>query len=96
MGPKITGQAHNIIGMPANLNHRRSNFKYVDSKQPGTPIWPCSRCREPGCRLLAKANSDGFTPPDLYKPVIGASILKTLYEHPEVIEVVHEKVLVWD
>lgn len=89
----ITGQSHNIIGLPARLNHKRSNLKYVESQLPGRPVWPCKSCRNPSCRLMGKINQEGFTPPDIYKPVIGASILRSMYNNPFIVDVVHNDVL---
>lgn len=89
----ITEAPHNIIGFPSRLNSRRSNFKYTDSKKMGMPIWPCDNCRNPSCPLMGKLNKEGFTPPSIYKPIIGASVLRSLYNHPEVIELVHAEVL---
>lgn len=89
----ITEAPHNIIGFPARLNSKRSNFKYTDSKEAGIFVWPCDNCRNPSCPLLGKLNKDGFTPPAIYKPIIGASILRSLYNHPDVVDVVHSEVL---
>jgi len=89
----ITEAPHNIIGFPVRLNHRRSNLKYTDSDKPGVPVWPCETCREPRCPLMGKLNKDGFTPPTIYKPVIAASILRSMYNHPEIAEFVHQEVL---
>lgn len=89
----ITSQSHNIIGLPARLNNKRSNLKYVESQLPGIPIWPCKECRNPSCRLMGKLNKEGFTPPDIYKPVIGASVLRSMYNNPFIVEVVHNDVL---
>ena len=89
----ITESPHNIIGFPVRLNHRRSNFRYTDSKKPGIPVWPCKTCREPHCPLLGKLNREGFTPPAIYKPIIAASILRSLFEHPEITDIVHTEVL---
>lgn len=89
----ITEQHHNIIGFPAYLNHRRGNIKYTDSDKPGVPIWPCKTCKRTDCPFMAKLNKDGFTPPSIYKPVIGASILRSMYNHPEIVDIVHSEVL---
>lgn len=89
----ITEQPHNIIGFPAHLNSKRSNYKYTESDKPGLPIWPCTTCRNPGCPLMGKLNKEGFTPPAIYKPVIGASILRSMYNNPEIVDVVHTQVL---
>lgn len=89
----ITEQSHNIIGFPAHLNSKRSNIKYTESNKPGLPIWPCKTCRNPSCPLMGKLNKEGFTPPAIYKPVIGASILRSMYNNPEIVDVVHNEVL---
>jgi hypothetical protein len=89
----ITEAPNNIIGFPVHLNSRRANFKYTDSDKPGMPIWPCRECREPYCPLMGKLNKDGFTPPAIYKPIIGASILRSLYNHPDIVDIVHAEVL---
>ncbi len=89
----ITSKPHNVIGFPMRLNSRRSNNKYVESDKPGLPIWPCKECRNPGCPLIGRITTDGFVPPTLYKPVIGASILKSLYENQDIIHDVHYRVL---
>lgn len=89
----ITEATHNIIGFPVHLNSKRSNIRYTDSKKPGMPIWPCKTCREPHCPLMGKLNKDGFTPPAIYKPIIGASVMRSLYNHPEIVDIVHAEVL---
>lgn len=89
----VTEAPHNIIGFPVKLNNKRANLRYTDSKKNGLSVWPCESCRNPSCPLMGKINRDGFTPPAIYKPIIGASILRSLYNHPEVIEIVHAEVL---
>lgn len=90
---RITEAPHNIIGFPVRLNSRRSNMKYADSKLMGMPIWPCEDCRNPSCPLMGKINRDGFTPPAIYKPIIGASVLRSLYTFPDIVDIVHTEVL---
>lgn len=89
----VTEAHHNIIGFPNILNSRRSNVKYVDSKKVGLEIRPCLSCKSNDCPLLGKLNREGFTPPAIYKPIIAASVLRTLYNRPEVIDIVHAEVL---
>ena len=42
---------------------------------------------------MGKLNKEGFTPPDIYKPVIAASVLRSMYNNPFIVEVVHNDVL---
>ena len=90
---KIIDQKRNIIGMPELLNHKRGTLKYVDSDEEGIPVWPCRQCDNPLCPLMGKIVSDGFSPPALYKPVIGASVLRSMYDNLEIVDAVHDKVL---
>jgi len=89
----VTERPHNIIGFPTILNSKRGTLKYVDSKKPGMPIWPCKNCRSSTCKLMGKINKEGFTPPAIYKPVIGASVLRSMYTYPELTQFIHEEVL---
>lgn len=42
---------------------------------------------------MGKINRDGFTPPAIYKPIIGASVLRSLYTFPDIVDIVHTEVL---
>jgi hypothetical protein len=90
---KVTEQRHNIIGLPANLNHYRGNKKYVESDEDGVPVWPCRQCTNPLCPLMGRIVSEGFVPPALYKPVIGASVLRSMYDNHDIVDAVHDNVL---
>lgn len=90
---RYTETENNIIGLPANLNHRRGSLKYVESDEEGVPVWPCRQCDNPLCPLMGKIVSEGFVPPRLYQPVIAASILRSLMTDREIADAVHENVL---
>lgn len=90
---KVTETVHNIIGFPDYLNSKRGTLKYCDSKKPGMPIWPCRNCKSSKCALMGKINKDGFTPPSIYKPIIGASVLRSMYNFPELTQILHNEVL---
>ena len=91
--PRYTEKDHNIIGLPANLNHRRGTLKYVESDEDGVPVWPCRQCDNPLCPLMGRIVSEGFVPPALYKPIIGASVLRSMADDHEIVDAVHHHVL---
>jgi hypothetical protein len=90
---RYTETKHNIIGLPGNLNHRRGVLKYVECEEEGVPVWPCRQCDNPLCPLMGRIVSDGFVPPSLYKPVIGASVLRSIMNDRDIADAVHEHVL---
>lgn len=90
---RYTETPYNIIGLPADLNHRRGSLKYVESDEEGVPVWPCRQCDNPLCPLMGRIVSEGFVPPTLYKPVIAASVLRSLLVDRNIADAVHHNVL---
>lgn len=92
--PVVTEKPHNIIPLPAKLNHARGNRPYTAQWADGYMVYSCKACPTPGfCRGSAVLSSRGVHPPDIYKGVIARSVLKTLYEFPHLKDKLDKEVL---
>lgn len=83
----------NVIPFPGILNSARGNKRYVESIQDGKLVWPCHTCVNVHCPLIGVTSKNEFSPPLLYKPIIGASVLTSIIDAPELTYIVHTKVL---
>lgn len=83
----------NVIPYPGILNSARGNKRYVDSIENGERVWPCHTCFNVHCPLIGVTSKKEFSPPLLYKPIIGASVMRSIMDKPELTYTVHTKVL---
>lgn len=90
--PSISNTDINVIPFPSRLNSARGNRRY-DEFDGASPVWPCQDCYNPECPLLANRTRDSFSPPVIYRPIIAASILRTVYNNPGMVDVVHWNVI---
>lgn len=90
----VTEDPRNIIPMPNNINHARSNYPYTEMWKGGYLRYSCSNCPHPGfCRASMIISPDGAHPPDVFKGPIARSVLYSVGKHPKLSEVIDSKVL---
>jgi hypothetical protein len=99
--PRIANDPINIIALPRRLNNARSNYKYIaadiNHPQGGTPIFPCSDCRNVSCAwvgyLTYKNGLPRFVPPDDFKRPIAQAALGMAERYPQYKTTIHTRVL---
>jgi len=103
---------HNLILLPARINNARSNFKYIQglghddiykSNLTLKEVVSCGKLCDISCKMKAKSVSNKFfMPPDLFKGMIGRSVLQMTEKYPYHKNLVNKCVLdlgvasIWD
>lgn len=99
------GDLHNLILLPARVNHMRSNYKYIEKNNTDYGLVHTGHANQktiPVCEYCKKCqdNHHGrlisnrlFVPPTMWKGMIARSVLRMCEKYPHHRRLIHSQVL---
>jgi hypothetical protein len=83
----------NIIPLPRRINNQRQTKKYTEGTD-GYVVATCQGCQKIGwCTGHAIIGKDFCNPPQVFKPLIGKTVLRMANKYPEYKNQIFEEVL---